>query len=79
MMAFEKRVLMPGVLLLSVFAAASDLTIHLQGSGTIARKTVRYQCDAQGTKMGLPAGAFSVEYLNGASNHLAVVPVKGTR
>jgi membrane-bound inhibitor of C-type lysozyme len=58
-------------------ARASDLTIHLQGSGTVERKTVRYQCDAQGAKMGLPSGAFGVEYLNGAGNHLAVVPVKG--
>jgi membrane-bound inhibitor of C-type lysozyme len=27
--------------------------------------------------MGLPAGVFSVEYLNGAGNSLAVVPVGG--
>jgi membrane-bound inhibitor of C-type lysozyme len=27
--------------------------------------------------MGLPTGAFSVEYLNGAGNSLAVVPVGG--
>jgi len=77
MTAVEKRVLMLGVFSLSVFAVASDLTIHLQGSGTIVRKTMKYQCDAQGTKMGLPPGVFSVEYLNGTGNHLAVVPVKG--
>jgi membrane-bound inhibitor of C-type lysozyme len=58
-------------------AGASDLRIHLKGSGTVERKTVKYQCDAQGEKMGLPAGIFAVEYLNGAGNHLAVVPVKG--
>jgi len=27
--------------------------------------------------MGLPAGVFSVEYLNGAGNSLAIVPVDG--
>jgi membrane-bound inhibitor of C-type lysozyme len=58
-------------------AGASDLTIHLQGNGTVERKTVKYQCDSQGVKMGLPFGVFGVEYLNGAGNHLAVVPVKG--
>jgi membrane-bound inhibitor of C-type lysozyme len=77
MKALVKGVLMLGVLSLTVFATASDLTIHLQGSGTIARKTMKYQCDAQGAKMGLPAGVFSVEYLNGAGNHMAVVLVKG--
>jgi membrane-bound inhibitor of C-type lysozyme len=63
---------------LSVVAGASDLTIPLQGTGTFQRKTVKYQCDANGVKMGLPAGVFVVEYLNEASNHLAVVPVKGS-
>jgi membrane-bound inhibitor of C-type lysozyme len=66
-----------GTLLLSGFAAASDLTIHLNGTDAIKRNTVKYQCDAQGKTMGLPAGVFSVDYLNGAGNHLAVVPVKG--
>jgi membrane-bound inhibitor of C-type lysozyme len=61
----------------SAFAGASDLTIHLKGSGAIERKTVKFQCDPTGAKMGLPGGVFSVEYLNGAGNHLAVVPVKG--
>jgi membrane-bound inhibitor of C-type lysozyme len=61
----------------SALAVASDLTIHLSGSQTISRKTVRYQCDAQAAKMGLPAGVFSVEYINGAGNSLAIVPVSG--
>jgi membrane-bound inhibitor of C-type lysozyme len=61
----------------SGFASASDLTIHLKGSEPVKRTTQRYQCDANGVKMGLPAGVFAVEYLNGAGNHLAVVPVKG--
>src|SRR4051812_48467755 len=58
-------------------AGASDLTIHLRGNEKVERKTVKYQCDSQGMTMGLPSGAFDVEYLNGAGNHLAVVPVKG--
>ena len=66
-----------GVLLCSVFAGATDVTIHLNGSQAVSRNTMKFQCDAQGVKMGLPSGAFSVEYLNGAGNSLAVVPVGG--
>jgi membrane-bound inhibitor of C-type lysozyme len=66
-----------GVLLCSALAGATDLTIHLNGSQPIMRKTLKVQCDAQGTKMGLPSGIFSVEYLNGAGNSLAIVPVGG--
>ncbi len=61
----------------SSLAGASDLTIHLNGSQPISRKAVRYKCDAQAIKMGLPAGVFSVEYINGAGNSLAIVPVGG--
>ena len=67
-----------GLVVLSAgVAGASELTIHLQGSGTVERTMVKYQCDGQGAKMGLPPGVFGVEYLNGAGNHLAVVPMKG--
>jgi membrane-bound inhibitor of C-type lysozyme len=65
------------VLSCSAFAGASDLTIHVNGTDAISRNTVKYQCDAQGSKMGLPAEVFSVEYLNGAGNSLAIVPVGG--
>ena len=61
----------------SALAGASDLTIHLSGSQPLSRNTAKYQCDAQRAKMGLPAGIFSVEYINGAGNSLAVVPVGG--
>ena len=61
----------------SVVGSASDITIHLNGSEPISRKTVKYQCDAQGSKAGLPAEVFSVEYMNGAGNSLAIVPVGG--
>jgi membrane-bound inhibitor of C-type lysozyme len=66
-----------GVLSCSVFAGATDVTIHLNGSQEISRSTMKYKCDVQGVKMGLPDGVFSVEYLNGAGNSLAVVPVGG--
>ncbi len=70
---------MLAVLLLSVgsVAGASDLTLQLKGEGTFERKTVKYQCDANGVKAGLPAGVFGVEYVNGTNNQLALVPVKG--
>jgi membrane-bound inhibitor of C-type lysozyme len=73
---------MAGVMVLSAgvaveAAGASDLTIHLLGNGTVERKAVKYQCDAQGAKMGLPSGPFVVDYLNGSPNFLVVVPVKG--
>ncbi len=59
----------------STLAGATDLTIHLNGTQPLSRKTVQYQCDAKGAAMGLPAGAFAVEYINGAGNSLVVVPV----
>jgi membrane-bound inhibitor of C-type lysozyme len=65
------------VLSRSAVAEASDLTIHLNGTEAISRNTVKYQCDTQGSKMGLPAEVFSVEYVNGAGNSLAIVPVGG--
>ena len=78
MRAMRRRVLVgAGVLACNALAEASDLTIHLIGSQPITRNTVTYRCDAQGVKMGLPAGAFSVEYVNGAGNSLALVPVGG--
>jgi membrane-bound inhibitor of C-type lysozyme len=79
MKAMLTRVL-TGVSVLSCCAAAgaTDLTIHLSSSQAITRNTIKVQCDAQGSKMGLPAGVFSVEYLNGAGNSLAIVPVGGS-
>ena len=66
------------ILATSAIAGATDLTIHLKGSEKFSRQTVQFACDAQGAKMGLPAGPFSVEYINGAGNSLAVVPIHGT-
>src|ERR1700753_750060 len=61
----------------TALAGATDLTIHLSGSQAVSRKTVQYQCDAKGPAIGLPATAFPVEYINGAGNSLAVVPIHG--
>lgn len=62
----------------SATAAAADLTLHLNGTGTFTRTVVQYQCDAQGVTIGLPSGNFSVEYVNGGGNSLVVVPVGGS-
>ena len=75
--AVRRRVLLViSMLSLSALAGASELSI--KGAGKFERKTVKYQCDASGATMGLPAGVFEVEYLNETNNHLAVVPVKGS-
>jgi len=58
-------------------APATDLTIHLAANATITRKSVRYQCDESGAKIGVPAGPFTVEYLNGGGNSLVIVPISG--
>lgn len=58
-------------------AGATELTLHLEGTQPLKHEIVRYTCDAQGAKMGLPAGTFSVEYINGAGNHLAILPIHG--
>jgi membrane-bound inhibitor of C-type lysozyme len=63
--------------LLTTSAFATDVTLHLKGTERITRTIVRYQCDAKGAAMGLPAGPFAVQYLNGAGNSLAIVPVHG--
>ncbi len=62
---------------LAAGASAADLTIPLPGDAPVTRKSVQYQCDGNVTKLGLPAGAFSVEYINGGGNSLAVVPISG--
>jgi membrane-bound inhibitor of C-type lysozyme len=62
----------------STFAAATDLTIHLSGTQPLARRTIQYQCDSRGVSMGLPAGIFPVQYINGAGNSLVIVPVNRT-
>jgi membrane-bound inhibitor of C-type lysozyme len=55
----------------------TDLTISLAGPGPISRHVVKFQCDEHAGALGLPTGPFAVEYLNGAGNSLAVVPIGG--
>ena len=73
----KKSVIAIAILSVTAMAGATDVTLHLKGSHPLSRSTVQYECDAEGAKMGLPAGVFSVEYLNGAGNSLAILPVKG--
>ncbi|MFT4114024.1 MliC family protein [Silvibacterium sp.] len=70
-------VLACGALCGSTAKASTKMRIRLQGDGPVTHETRRYACDSAGAKMGLPAGVFTVEYLNGAGNSLAVVPVGG--
>ncbi|MGB8481125.1 MAG: MliC family protein [Acidobacteriaceae bacterium] len=66
-----------GIPFAGTFAGATEVTLHLKGSQAMSCSIERYECDAEGSKMGLPAGIFSVEYLNGAGNSLAILPVNG--
>jgi len=66
-----------GVATFASAAPESDLIIHLPGATSISRKTVEYRCDAVGTKIGVPAGSFSAEYINAGGNSLVVVPIAG--
>jgi membrane-bound inhibitor of C-type lysozyme len=63
--------------LCAISSEGTELTIHLSGSQPISRQTKHYQCDAAGASIGLPTGSFAVDYLNGAGNSLAIVPVGG--
>ncbi len=62
---------------LSIAAFADDITIHLAPNTRVTKKTVRYECDANGAKIGVPSGPFSVDYINGGENSLVVVPISG--
>jgi membrane-bound inhibitor of C-type lysozyme len=58
-------------------ANATDLVIHLAGNTPVSRHTVKLQCDSVGVELGLPREPFSVEYLNGSGNSLAILPIGG--
>jgi membrane-bound inhibitor of C-type lysozyme len=49
--------------------------VHQPANTSFSRKTVQYSCDANGSKIGVPSGTFSVEYINGGGNGLVVVPI----
>jgi membrane-bound inhibitor of C-type lysozyme len=75
---WKRCVIAIAILSAGTVAGATDLTLHLNGSQSMTNSTAKYECDAEGVKMGLPAGPFSVEYINGAGNSLAILPVSGT-
>jgi membrane-bound inhibitor of C-type lysozyme len=62
-------------LLFTAMAGATELRVHLNGSQPLTRTTVQYQCDAHAPALGAPAAAFPVEYINGAGNSLAIIPM----
>lgn len=62
---------------MAVAAASADLTVQLPGETAVSHHRVHYRCDAGGSKLGLPSGAFAVDYINGGGNSLAVVPISG--
>ncbi len=66
-----------GVLAATASLSAADIVINIGAGQAVSRRVVQYQCDANATRVGLPAGQFSVEYINGGANSLAVLPIAG--
>ncbi|HEY6991653.1 MAG TPA: MliC family protein [Bryobacteraceae bacterium] len=62
---------------LAATAAAAELTLQLAGNDPIVQQTRTYQCDSHAAAIGLPAGNFKVQYVNGAGNSLALLPING--
>ena len=73
----HRKVAALALLLSGGVALPAELTIHLLGSESISRSVIQYQCDSEAVKMGLPPNPFSVEYINGAGNSLAILPISG--
>jgi membrane-bound inhibitor of C-type lysozyme len=69
--------MMAGLIATAGSAAATDLTVRLQGTPSISRQVVQYTCDASGSKIGVPESPFSAEYINAGGNSLVVVPILG--
>jgi membrane-bound inhibitor of C-type lysozyme len=68
-----------GVVLIAgtgVSVVAEDLSVRLPGVD-VTRIHASFECGADGVALGLPAGPFTVEYLNAGENHLAVLPIHG--
>jgi membrane-bound inhibitor of C-type lysozyme len=68
---------MLGLLGCACAASGTNLVIHLSGNAALSRKSVEYRCDGNAAQIGVPAGTFSVEYINGGGNSLAIVPISG--
>lgn len=66
------------VLILGVGASGvgEELTVRLPGVA-VTKIHASFDCGADGVALGLPAGPFTVQYLNAGENHLAVLPVHG--
>jgi membrane-bound inhibitor of C-type lysozyme len=71
--AIAGAVLMLGTI---VSAPAEDLTVRLPGVA-VTRIRASFECGIEGVTMGLPAGSFTVQYLNAGENHLALLPMHG--
>jgi membrane-bound inhibitor of C-type lysozyme len=56
--------------------AAEDFAVRLPGVA-VTRIHASFECGTDGVALGLPAGPFTVQYLNAGENHLAVLPVNG--
>lgn len=68
-----------GVVLIAgtgVSVLAESLSVRLPGVD-VTRIHASFECGADGVALGLPAGPFTVEYLNAGENHLAVLPIHG--
>ena len=65
------------IVLPALEAYASDLHIQLPGNDSFTGTTASFSCDGNAAKLGLPAGTFPVQYINGAGNSLAVLPIGG--
>lgn len=59
--------------------AAADLVVKVADDPKLSRQVFQYQCDEGAKKVGLPAGPFPIEYINGGGNSLAVIPIRGKR
>lgn len=73
MAAIAGAVLIAGT---GVSVPAEDLSVRLPGV-EVTRIHASFECGGDGVALGLPAGPFTVEYLNAGENHLAVLPIHG--
>lgn len=56
-------------------AFAADIIIPV--NGPVSQRKVMFQCDEHAKTLGLPSGPFTVTYVNGENNWLAVLPMNG--
>jgi membrane-bound inhibitor of C-type lysozyme len=73
MAAIAGMVLIAGI---GASVLAESLSVRLPGVD-VTRIHASFECGADGVALGLPAGPFTVEYLNAGENHLAVLPIHG--